>query len=39
MGFSYGEILDMTEAEKDGYFSACDRIRNGGGRKLPVKRP
>jgi len=39
MGFSRGDILDMTEAEKDGYFSAFDRIRNGGGNKLLVKRP
>lgn len=39
MGFSRGEILGMTEAEKDGYFSAFDRIRNGGRKKLPVKRP
>lgn len=39
MGFSYGEILEMTEAEKEGYLRAFDELMNGGRKKYLVKRP
>ena len=39
MGFGYREILEMTEAEKDGFFAAFDNIMNGGRTKYRVKRP